>query len=673
MRTLSASSVLRLVAAFLAVFLGLGLFTAGSASAVEAPQNVEGGLNADEMKRLAGLPQDQRDGIRDQLNQELAKNACKPNPMSALLLGQDCTALSEAAFGQFLTTPEQSLDYDVATQQDTFCAALAQQGASNPAVIACAVDSAWKEFQPVLGPALRTAISLQPGGLFVLGAADTVAFIANAKDGFEKFANSTKEGAVQATNEVLNNLLKVSSFEVNDSFRDLWAVFAGVGVVIMALMYLKLFKDVADEKIDFDTARQSIFWYGPLSMVLVLFGPALGYVINGWLMQVTGSMTFWTSNQITDFATAISRFASYESNGAFGPLAAVLLFGLMFLGAWALLGLFALQPFALYMLGVGLALMVGFLIHPEYRAKVSKTAALWVSIALSKPLILLLMGALFSFISSRPAFQAEGVNDALINASSVFLAAAAMLVLAFSPAALFKFVPILPSSATGYGADRPSIAGAAMVAGTGAALKSMISNRRISQNQSGSGSSSGGGFGSGASGKANGSNALAGSNAGGGTGGGGSIGTSTGTGTGTGGGQTASQPGSRVMNRQAPADTGSNGQGSGSGSAGAESVEGAAGGSDGASGGAQDTRTIAQMQRDERAGTPAGKAGQALRTGTGAAGRGTAAVGRGSAKIAAGGATAFLLAGREGARQASMRGRQGAKSIVPNTDHISGR
>jgi Na+/phosphate symporter len=213
-------------------------------------------------------------------------------------------------------------------------------------------------------------------------------------------------------------------------------IFSGIGIVILALMYFKLFKDLSDEKIDFDTVRQSLFWFGPLSILLAIFGPALAYVGNSWLLDLTGAISPWTSNQIMDFATTISRFASYESNGVFGPLAAVLLFGLLFVGAWALLGLFALQPLALYLLGVGLALMIGFLIHPQYRARVAKTGSLWFGIALSKPLILLLMGALFSFISSRPAFQGEGTDDALINASSVFTAAAAMLVLAFSPALL---------------------------------------------------------------------------------------------------------------------------------------------------------------------------------------------------------------------------------------------
>jgi hypothetical protein len=82
--------------------------------------------------------------------------------------------------------------------------------------------------------------------------------------------------------------------------------------------------------------------------------------------------------------------------------------------------------------------------------------------------------------------------------------------------------------------------------------------------------------------------------------------------------------------------------------------------------GQPETRTIGELQKADRAGTGGAKTAQALRTGAGA-------VGRGSVKVAAGGATAFLLAGREAARQASMRGQRTARSMAPDTDHISGR
>ena len=630
---------------FLALFLGLGVVSAGAAHAADDVSASEK-LNADQMKRLAGLPPEQRDGVRDRLNQELAKAVCQPSPMSATMIGQDCEGKSTRAFTTFLTTPEQSLDYNAASQKAQFCSALSKEGVPGLTTGVCIAGVAWDRIAPIAGAGLRAAVSTQPGGQFVLGAVDTVAFIANAKDGFEKFANSTKEAGVTATNEVLVNLLKVSEFVVDDGFRTAWAVFSGLGIILLTFMFFKLFRDYSDEKIDPDAVRESVIWYAPLAILLALFGPVLGYVGNNALIGLTESISPWTANQIGDFATSISRFASYESNGVFGPLAAVLLFGLLFVGAWALLGLFALQPVALYLLGVGMALMVGFMIHPEHRGRVAKVGSLWLGIALSKPLLLLMMGALFSFISSRPAFQGEGTSDALVNASSVFIAAAAMVVLAFSPALLFKFVPILPSSATGLGANRPSIAGAAMVAGAGAGVSAMIRQRRTMQAQSGQ-------AGAGRSGAAA------------------TAATVGGSSQGQGGPGFSARPDGGLTGSPAEGGAGAGGgrRSAGRTDAGASATGGA--GQDAAP--APDTRTIAQTQRDDRAGTPAGKTAAAVRSGAAAVGKGTAAATRGSAKIAAGGATAFLLAGREASRQAAMRGRQGVNSMAPDTDHISGR
>lgn len=626
MQTLSVSRTIRLVAIVLAMFLSFGVIAAGPARAADDVSKSEK-LNADQLKRLAGLPADQRDKIRDRLNQELGKSACADMLFFGAMGGSNCENVAAKAFGSFLTTPEKVLDYDT-KKTVPFCAALPGAGAPATATSWCAGGAAFEKFLPIAGAAMRAALSAMPGGQVVLGTVDTVAFIANAKDGFEKFANTVKAEGVKSTNEVLNNLLKVSVFEVDDAFRATWAAFAGIGILVMGLMYFKLWKDVSNEEIDMDSARTSLLWYGPLSMILVLFGPALGHVINGWMTALTEGITFWTSSRVTDFGVAISRFASYESSGAFGPLAAVLLFGLLFIAAWAILGLLALQPLALSLIGVGIALMIGFMIHPKYRERVGKVGSLWLGISLSKPLLLLLMGAVFSYVASRPAFAGEGVNDGMVNATSVFLAAAAMLVLAFALPMLYKYVPILPSSSTSMGEGRQSVAGAAMIAGAGAAIASAIRQKRRAHVQSGTT----GGRPNGGPVSTNDPSPMS-------TPSEGQAGSGRGsTGSGISGRRSAS---SRIPDEQAtPAGQGGQGQ--------------------------PETRTIGELQKADRAGTGGAKTAQALKTGAGA-------VGRGSVKVAAGGATAFLLAGREAARQASMRGQRTARSMAPDTDHISGR
>lgn len=478
MRMLSART--RAMATALIVLFSFGVVSAQAACAADQAQVAN--LNADEMKRLAGLPAEQRSQIRDSIVQKLSQDTCGINALHLALPGS-CEQDTAKAFAVFLTTPEQAIAYSPSQDGGSLCSAYMAIG--NPAAsMACRLDNAVASMAPLAGEVLKGVIAVSPGGQFVLGAVDVISFIADPKDGFEKFANTVKDGAVKATTEVTQNLTKTSAFAIDDGFRDTWAAFAAVGLVILALIYFKLWKDVAkDGDIDLEEVRRALIWYGPLSVVLVLFGPAIGHVLNGWFSGFTDAFSDWSAMRIASYMEVVSRFASYQSNGVFGPLAAVILFGLLFFGAWGLIGTLFLQPFALYMIGVGIALAIGFLIHPEYRGRVGKIFALWLGVGLSKPLLILLIGAVFGFVAGQPAFK-DGVDDALVNAASVFIAGAAMLMFAFAPMGLFKWVPLLPSASTSVGAGRRSVAGAAVVAGAGAAVNSMIRQQRSMFNRS---------------------------------------------------------------------------------------------------------------------------------------------------------------------------------------------
>ena len=480
MRMLSARA--RAIAAALVVVFCLGIVSAQAAYAAEE-QAQSGPLNADQMKRLAGLPEAQRNQIRDSVINQLSHDVCGGVNAVRMALPFTCEQDTSKVFGKFFTTPEQAIAYNPAQDGEQLCAGYAALG-NLAAAGGCRLNNAVASMAPIAGPVLRGVIATGPGGQFILGAVDVVGFIANPKDGFEQFANTVKDGAVKATSEVIQNLTKTSAFTIDDGFRNTWAAFAAVGLVILALMYFKLWKDVAkDGDIYLEEVRRALVWYGPLSVVLVLFGPAIGHVLNGWFSGFTDAFSDWSAARIASFMEVVSRFASYQSNGVFGPLAAVILFGLLFFGAWGLIGALFLQPFALYMIGVGLALAIGFLIHPEYRGRVAKIFSLWLGIGLSKPLLILLVGAVFGFVAGQPAFK-DGVDDALVNASSVFIAGAAMLMFAFAPMGLFKWVPLLPSAATSVGAGRGSVAGAAVVAGAGAGVSSMIRHQRSMFNRS---------------------------------------------------------------------------------------------------------------------------------------------------------------------------------------------
>ena len=86
---------------------------------------------------MLGLPEDQRDKIRDRLNQELGKSACADCLFFGAMGGSNCENVAAKAFGTFLTTPEKVLDYD-GKNTVPFCAALSGAGAPATATAWCA-------------------------------------------------------------------------------------------------------------------------------------------------------------------------------------------------------------------------------------------------------------------------------------------------------------------------------------------------------------------------------------------------------------------------------------------------------------------------------------------------------------------------------------------------------
>lgn len=144
MQTLSANRTIRLAAVLLVMFLGLGVVFAGPAHAADEVNTTEK-LNADHLKRLAGLPEAQRNEIRDRLNHELGKESCADFAFFTSMGGNDCENVAAKAFGTFLTTPEKSLDYD-GTKTAPFCAGLSAVGAPMNATAWCVQGAAWQDF-----------------------------------------------------------------------------------------------------------------------------------------------------------------------------------------------------------------------------------------------------------------------------------------------------------------------------------------------------------------------------------------------------------------------------------------------------------------------------------------------------------------------------------------------
>ncbi|MGJ3405214.1 hypothetical protein [Glutamicibacter sp. Je.9.36] len=471
---------------------------------------------------------------------------------------------------------------------------------------------------------------------------NTIDFVADPKSGLEEVANSSKSESIALTSKVLEELTSTTEFDASSQeFKDRWALYAGIGVVGLSIMLLILFKHHSNGEISDDDFSNSLLYYLPVSLFLVIYGPWAMNEIQQRIAPLTSGATDWSAEMISNFITVISRFASLESSSWFGPLAAIIFFGMLFIGAIALMIYFLLIPIFQQLMGLAIAALIGMLISPKTRRYVLKIASTLATLLVLKPVVFLAMGAVFGVLASQTAFK-EGTDDVLVNVGNLGATAFIMLLIVLSPAAIFRWMPIIQSREANFGGISPEISagvGAAAggmaggLAGAGAgAVRRAISARR---GNAASGSSSRSRAGNGASG--GGAAAGAGSAAAAGAAGqgsaaarGGDDSSSPPSGSGTSDGPDAGQPQGSSNGQSSP---GSPGQGAPTeamerptsprtGNTGGTGSTGNAGGSSGAGG----PGTVGSSGRSPEGGPAGGPASEV--GGTGAAGQAAGASGR---------------------------------------------
>lgn len=313
-----------------------------------------------------------------------------------------------------------------------------------------AMDAAWRDFWT---------------GVIGSGGVAAVDFVSNPKDSTEKLANQLKTDSTSALAAVINDASRATDFDPNaDWFRTQWAAFGGIGILVLAFMVMRTVRDYGDGKITAEEATHAIVGFGPLGLVLVLFGPPLGHFLNVQITGLTQGIIKFTAGSLLAFANA-TDFSGVTSGGVFGPVAGIILFGLLLLGCWSVLVLFVVQSTALGLIGAGLAVAIGFIVHPLWRKRAVTMGATYLGIALSKPLLFLILGFVMAMIGAQSPVK-DGTDDALANGLKILTVGLILATIGFSPATLFKYMPLLPKGGDSVqhhssGAGRAFLSGAA--------------------------------------------------------------------------------------------------------------------------------------------------------------------------------------------------------------------
>ncbi|MDA4829709.1 hypothetical protein [Kocuria rhizophila] len=345
-----------------------------------------------------------------------------------------------------LDTPEKAV-------QDTptftaICGGLTGPNMRNPGLKkACAIktveDLVVKAAKPVLAAVLSDPTVMKVLSVNVK-ALEVAKFFANPGDAFEQLANHAHDEAVKWTTRVMGEVTASTDFSASeDWFVNSWAAGAGVGLLLLGVMFLLMIKDLGSGELDEDEFRNSLLRWGPGAMVVAVFGPAVMSKLSGVMSTMNQGIIAARGDDLTEkilgFLQGIATMSAASSD--LGALLGILVFLLMLIAALMLYLVFLVQHFALILMAYGIAIMLGCLINPKWRPGVLKAASTWVMVLFSKPLLLIMMALIFTV----PFGSVGGGSGALATFAQLVLVTLAMGAVAFSPLLLLKYVPMVSS------------------------------------------------------------------------------------------------------------------------------------------------------------------------------------------------------------------------------------
>ncbi|MFZ2175805.1 MAG: hypothetical protein WAW17_17565 [Rhodococcus sp. (in: high G+C Gram-positive bacteria)] len=276
-----------------------------------------------------------------------------------------------------------------------------------------------------------------------------VDFVKDPSDVIDSWANKFKKSAISTTNAVLHGMAGVGEFDpTNQSFLGMYAASAGLGILVMAVMtLLAIYKSTDGSRPPMELAKD-LFGYMPAGIIAMMFAPliaqmviSLAHEISNGLLDMIGTST---DEVVGNISSVLGPLTDATLVG--GAIAAIVGFGLLFLGSLSMFFGLLMHSAALPLLAVVCAIAFGMWVHPVWRKKALRPVMTFLGIVFSKPLLLLLLGTIFAVIntSAQGAVADDGELESLGQLS---LIAVCFVILGLAPFTLLKYGPILPTSA----------------------------------------------------------------------------------------------------------------------------------------------------------------------------------------------------------------------------------
>lgn len=301
--------------------------------------------------------------------------------------------------------------------------------------------------------------------------------VTNPSTQVDKLINSLKSDSGETLTKGLGYVSNGMAFDASlESFRKSYAVAAGVGVVLLAMMSVVSIVRFQREQLPLSEVVQR--WFVSLmgGMLGLLFTPAFLYLMTSTSDVLSKGVINWMgTNTSTMESSLMDPFhAMTTANSPLGTLGAIVIFVLAALVGIALLAVFAMQYVGSYFGGVGLGVMWGFIMSPDGRRRLKHAGLATVGLVIARPILLFMIGVT-AMITSDYAPTADGwSSDPMGTMFRLAIAMTALLMVCLAPGALVKYMPVAPTGAMGSGLG----AGTSMTAlGAGSVVGGMLGSR----------------------------------------------------------------------------------------------------------------------------------------------------------------------------------------------------
>ena len=247
-------------------------------------------------------------------------------------------------------------------------------------------------------------------------------------------------------NATFAQLANIKSPDIGSGrFLSTYAAGSGIAMFVLVVMLARLFYRTSSGEISGQALADSLWRWTPGAMVLVLFGPGLGQLIVQLTDAAAASISKYFGSDISSLPKRLTSMVVIDDPSKLpgGPILALLIMAVAFVGVLGLVGGLVAQTLALYLAGAVMSVAFVATIVPATRSRALRLPSTWLGLLLAKPLLFFLIGALARISSS--AFTVDnGADPGWKVLLPALMGALALLFVGLAPWALIRAAPRLP-------------------------------------------------------------------------------------------------------------------------------------------------------------------------------------------------------------------------------------